>query len=85
VDRLPALCHVFRLIDGSIVCRREFPAAAPEHSQGPTILRADHADNELGFRRTMATRNTFSTLGSFRNVDSHRLDQNIPPTKQPAG
>jgi len=23
VDRLPALCHVSRLIDGSIVCRRE--------------------------------------------------------------
>jgi len=34
----------------------------------------------------MATRNTFSTLGSFRNVDSHGLDQEkIPPTKQPTG
>jgi len=34
----------------------------------------------------MATRNTFSTLGSFRNVDSYGLDRKkIPPTKQPAG
>jgi hypothetical protein len=48
-----------------IVCRRELPAEASRHSQGPTILQADHAHNELGFRRTTATRNTFSTLGSF--------------------
>ena len=33
----------------------------------------------------MATRNTFSTLGSFRNVDSHGLDQEKNPADQTAG
>ena len=56
------------------------PSRAP-----PTILRADHAHNEPGFRRTMATRNTFSTLGSFRNVGSHGLDQEKNPADQTAG
>jgi hypothetical protein len=32
----------------------------------------------------MATRNTFSTLGSLRNVDSHGLDQEKHPADQTA-
>jgi hypothetical protein len=55
VDRLPALCHVSRLIDGSIVCRREFPAAAPEHSQGPTISVIAFQESDYNFLREHVT------------------------------